>query len=86
MSEAGLPGFNAVAWYGILGPAGIPPTALATLSRTSLAVLDTKEAKDRLFASGVEVRPGTPEEFTKLIRSEMEKWAKVVKDSGAKAN
>jgi tripartite-type tricarboxylate transporter receptor subunit TctC len=86
MSEAGMPGFVAVAWYGIVGPAGIPPPIAATLTRVSLAALETKEVKDRLFASGVEVHPGDPAAFAKLIRSEMDKWAKVVKDSGAKVD
>jgi tripartite-type tricarboxylate transporter receptor subunit TctC len=86
MAEAALPGFSAVAWYGILGPAGIPQPVVATLTKASLAVLDTKEARDRLFASGVEVRPGDAAAFAKLIRSEIDKWAKVVKDSGAKAD
>lgn len=86
MSEAGLPGFVAVAWYGIAGPAGIPQPIVATLSKISLAALETKEVKDRLFASGVEVRPAEPAVFAKLISSEIDKWAKVVKDSGAKAD
>jgi tripartite-type tricarboxylate transporter receptor subunit TctC len=86
MSEAGLPGFVAVAWYGIVGPAGIPQPIVATLSKVSLAALETKEVKDRLFASGVEVRPDDAAGFAKLIRSEMDKWAKVVKASGAKVD
>ena len=86
MSEAGLPGFAAVAWYGIVGPAGIPPAVAATLTKASLQALETKEVRDRLFASGVEVRAGMPQEFAKLIKSEMEKWARVVKESGARAD
>jgi tripartite-type tricarboxylate transporter receptor subunit TctC len=86
MSEAGLPGFVAVAWYGILGPAGIPPPIVGTVSKAALSSLETREVKDRLFASGVEVHPGEAEQFARLIKSEMEKWAKVVKDSGAKAD
>jgi tripartite-type tricarboxylate transporter receptor subunit TctC len=86
MSEAGLPGFVAVAWYGIVGPAGIPPPIVSTLTKASLSTLGAKEVQDRMFASGVEVRPGSPEQFAALIKSEMEKWAKVVKASGAKAD
>jgi tripartite-type tricarboxylate transporter receptor subunit TctC len=86
MSEAGVPGFVAVAWYGIVGPAGIPQPVVATLSKASLATLAMKEVQDRLFASGVETRPGDAAAFAKLIRSEIDKWAKVVKDSGAKAD
>jgi tripartite-type tricarboxylate transporter receptor subunit TctC len=52
----------------------------------TLSALETKEVKDRLFASGVEVRPGTADQLAKLIKSEMEKWARVVKESGARAD
>jgi tripartite-type tricarboxylate transporter receptor subunit TctC len=86
MSEAALPGFAAVAWYGVVGPAGIPRPVVETLRKTTLSSLETREAKDRLFASGVEVRPAGPDEVAKLIQSEMEKWAKVVKESGAKVD
>jgi tripartite-type tricarboxylate transporter receptor subunit TctC len=86
MSEAALPGFAAAAWFGVVGPAGIPRTIVDTLSKATLSSLETKEAKDRLFASGVEVHPAGPDAFAKLIKSEMEKWAKVVKESGAKVD
>jgi tripartite-type tricarboxylate transporter receptor subunit TctC len=84
ISEAALPGYAAAAWYGLVGPAGIPRPIVATLSNASLATVAMPEVKDRLFASGVEVRPGNDEQFAKLIASEVQKWAKVVKDSGAK--
>jgi tripartite-type tricarboxylate transporter receptor subunit TctC len=86
MSEAALPGFAAAAWFGVVGPAGVPKQAVDTLARATLSSLETKEVKDRLFASGVEIRPASAESFAKLIKSEMEKWAKVVKESGAKAD
>jgi tripartite-type tricarboxylate transporter receptor subunit TctC len=86
MSEAALPGFVTVAWYGVVGPAGMPQPAVATLARVALSSLDTREVKDRLFASGVEIRPAPADEFGKLIKSEMEKWAKVVKESGARVD
>jgi tripartite-type tricarboxylate transporter receptor subunit TctC len=84
MSEAALPGFAAAAWFGVVGPAGIPKHAVDTLAKATLSSLETKEVKDRLFASGVEIRPAGADVFAKLIKSEMEKWAKVVKESGAK--
>jgi tripartite-type tricarboxylate transporter receptor subunit TctC len=86
MAEAALPGYAAAAWYGIVGPAGVPPPIVTLLNSATLAALNTQEVKNRLFASGVEVRTSTPEEFARLIESEMQKWAKVVKDSGAKAD
>jgi len=86
MAEAALPGYAAAAWFGIVGPAGIPQPIVTVLNNTALAALNTQEVKDRLFASGVEVRTSTPEEFARLIESEIQKWAKVVKDSGAKVD
>jgi tripartite-type tricarboxylate transporter receptor subunit TctC len=83
---ANLPGFAAAAWFGIVAPAGMPRSAVATLNKATLASLDAPEVKSRLFASGVEVRTSTPEEFARLIESEMQKWEKVVKASGAKVD
>ena len=60
--------------------------ALATLNKATLAALDTLEVKGRFFASGVEIRTSTPEDFARLIESEIQKWAKVVKASGAKVD
>jgi len=86
ISEAGLPGYAAVAWYGIVGPAGIPAPIAATLSKAALDSLAQQDVKNRLAASGVDTNPGTPEEFRQLIETEIPKWAAVVKASGAKAN
>jgi tripartite-type tricarboxylate transporter receptor subunit TctC len=83
---ANLPGFNAVAWYGVVGPAGLQRPIVSTLNKATLATLDTREVKDRLFGSGVEVGTSTPEEFARIIETEMVKWAKVVKASGAKVD
>ena len=86
MSEAALPGYSASAWFGLLGPAGMPPIAVTVLSNAALASLQTQEVKDRLFASGVEVRAMPPDEFARFIDSEIRKWAQVVKASGAKVD
>ena len=86
IAEAGLPGYAAVAWYGIVGPAGIPAPIVATLSKAALDVLAQPDVIKRLNASGVDVNPGGPEEFRKLIEAEIPKWAAVVKASGAKAD
>ena len=86
IAEAGLPGYAAVAWYGIVGPAGIPAPIVATLSKAALDSLAQPDVKKRLAASGVDTHPGTPDEFRKLIEAEIPKWAAVVKASGAKVD
>ena len=86
VAELELPGYEAAAWFGVVAPAGAPRPVVSTLSKAVLAVLAEKEVRDRLFASGVEVRPLGPEAFAKLIESEMTKWAQVVKASGARAD
>jgi tripartite-type tricarboxylate transporter receptor subunit TctC len=86
IAEAGLPGYAAVAWYGIVGPAGIPAPISNVLSKAALDTLAQPDVKNRLAASGVEVNTGGPEEFRKLIEAEIPKWAAVVKASGAKAD
>ena len=83
---ANLPGYAASAWFGIVGPAGMPKAAVAALSKASLASLEDAEVKKRLFNAGVEIRTSTPEEFSRYIGSEMQKWEKVVKASGARAD
>lgn len=85
LGEAALPGYAAAAWYGLVGPAGIPQPVVTTLAKAALVTLAAPEVKERLFASGVEVRPGDSREFAKLIDAEVQKWAKVVKESGARA-
>ena len=86
MSEAGLPGFVTVAWFALVGPAGMPQPAVATLAKATLSSLETKAVKDRLFASGVEIRPAPADELAKLIKSELDKWTKVIKAAGLKVD
>ena len=83
---ANLPGYEASAWWGIVGPAGMPKAAVAALSKATLAALEDPGVKTRLFNAGVEIRTSTPQEFAAYIASEMQKWAKVVKASGARAD
>ena len=86
IAEQGLPGYEAVSWFGIVGPANLPANVIATLNKATLASLEQKDVRDRLFSSGVEVRTMGPEEFAKYCASEMQKWAKVVQAAGARAD
>jgi tripartite-type tricarboxylate transporter receptor subunit TctC len=80
-----VPGYEAVVWYGIVAPKGTPPEIVETLNSAVNAVLADPKLKARLAELGGEAMPMTPAQFGKLIADETEKWANVVKFSGAKA-
>ncbi len=86
VSEAGLKGFDANNWYGLLAPAKTPRPIINRLNSEVARILNLPEIKTFLFNQGLDVAPGTPEQFAAYIKSERVKWAKVVKESGAKAN
>ena len=83
---ANLPGFAASAWFGLVGPAGVPRPVVNTLNKTTYASLEDPEVTKRFFVAGFEKLSGTPEHFGKFIEAEIVKWAKVVKDSGARVD
>jgi len=85
VDEAALPGFDANTWHGVVLPAGTPPAIIARLNREIVAILHLHDIVERLSSQGAEALGSTPEEFAAYIRSETLKWAKVVRDSGAKA-
>jgi len=85
MIEAGLPGYEAANWFGTAVPAKTPPAIVSKLSQEIARVLRLPDVGERLLSQGMEPTTSTPEEFAAYIRSEMTKWAKVVKASGAKA-
>ena len=82
IAESGLPGFESIQWYGLLAPAKTPSSILDKLNRNFVSVLTMPEVKERLFAQGYEVVGGTREQFGAFIKSEIAKWAKVVKEAG----
>ncbi len=79
-----FPGFESSSWFGVLGPAGMPKPVVARLNADIHKSLQDPAVAKRLAAVGFEITYGTPEEFTAYIQSEIKKWAKVVKASGAK--
>jgi tripartite-type tricarboxylate transporter receptor subunit TctC len=81
-----VPGYEASAFFGVSAPRNIPPDVLATLNREINAGLNDPKLKARFEELGSEPRPGTPDDFAKLIATEVAKWAPVVKASGAKPN
>jgi tripartite-type tricarboxylate transporter receptor subunit TctC len=86
VSEAGLPGFDVTSWYGIFAPAAVPKNLVTKINSDITAVLDTPDMKQRLDKLGADAAPQSPEDFAKFVRAEVEKWAKVVKESGATVN
>jgi tripartite-type tricarboxylate transporter receptor subunit TctC len=83
VAELGLPGFDATTWHGLVAPAGTPRDVIDTLNRATVQTLRDAETLRQLHDIGVEVSASTPEEFGAYIRSEIPKWAAVVKASGA---
>ncbi len=79
ISEAGLPGFEANNWYGILVPAKTPRSVIDRLNKEIIAVLNTPAVKAFLFKQGLDIAPSTPEAFAAYIRSETAQWEKVIK-------
>jgi tripartite-type tricarboxylate transporter receptor subunit TctC len=84
VAEQGLPGFETGSYQGVVGPKGIPRDVTAKLNSEFSKVLNQQEMKDRFAKQGTEVRTGTPESLGTWMSTEQAKWAKVVKESGAK--
>lgn len=85
MSEAGLPGFEIVSWFGLLAPAGTPAPIVARLNAETVKVLERSDVKAALGNQGLEVAPGTPEQFAAHIKSEIAKFTNIGKAAGIKA-
>jgi tripartite-type tricarboxylate transporter receptor subunit TctC len=84
IAESGLPGFEATSWFALLGSPGIPRDVQMRINAETLKVMAMPDVKDKLAKLGLDPNPGTPEALATLIQVETAKWAKVVKESGAK--
>ena len=86
VAEAGVPGFEAITWHGVVVPAATPAALVDRLNRDIVAALGERDLRERLESLGAEVASGTPSDFAQYIAAEIPKWSKVVKDSGARAD
>jgi tripartite-type tricarboxylate transporter receptor subunit TctC len=82
--EAGVPGYEAIGWFGTVAPAGTPPQIVERLNFEIRAALAVPEIRERALAAGTEPTTNTPQEFAALIREETRKWAEVIKTAGVK--
>jgi tripartite-type tricarboxylate transporter receptor subunit TctC len=83
IAELAIPGFEATAWHGLVAPAGTPKDVIATLHRAMMTTLNDPEVRKSLTDLGLDVAGNTPDELAAYIKSEISKWAAIVKASGA---
>ena len=85
MAEAALPGFESSQWWGLYGPAGLPPAIVARLNTELNKILRTSDIKQRFAADGAEPGSGTPNDLAVYLKNDYEKWGKVIRASGIKS-
>lgn len=83
VAGSGLPGFEALQWFGILVPAGTPKEIVARMHGEAVKVIQQPDVRDRRQRLGMQIIGGDPERFGSFMRAETAKWGKVVRDSGA---
>jgi tripartite-type tricarboxylate transporter receptor subunit TctC len=86
MIESGYPGFEAGNWIGVVVPAGTPKPVVEMLAKQMSAAVRTPEVREKFAAQGIDALGTTPEAFKRLLASDVEKWGRVVKETGAKAD
>lgn len=84
VAESGLPGFEAITWFGFLAPAGVPGDIINKLNAEAARALNAPAVKERMAGMGLFVVANKPEEFSELLKKEIPRWAKVVRESGVK--
>ena len=86
LEEAGVPGYDATIWLGLLAPPGTPREVISKLNASIAKILSTPEARKLMASAGVDVATSSPEDFATLMQSELERWGKVVRATGATVN
>ena len=85
VKESGLPGYEATLWYGLWGPRGMPARIVTLWNNEVNRIIQSDEIKKQFATIGIEPTPGTPENFARLLRLDVERWRRVVNDAGIKA-
>jgi len=85
VAESGLPGYEAVGWFGLLAPAATPGSIVLKLSADVNSVLAQAEVRAKMTALGADPGGNTPEEFARFIREDQAKWAKLMRQAGIEA-
>ena len=86
MAESGLPGYEFVIWFGMFAPAGTPKTIISRLNQEIVKSLASPDMRDKLAQTGVDAESSTPEQLGQLLRSDVAKWAKIIKAAGIPIN
>jgi tripartite-type tricarboxylate transporter receptor subunit TctC len=84
IAESGFPGFEASVWYGVVGPAGLPPAVTARLHQEVQRALASADVRDRLVSAGGDVAPGSTTMFAELLRSEQQRYEKLIREASIK--
>jgi tripartite-type tricarboxylate transporter receptor subunit TctC len=85
LSESGLTGYEALSWYGLFGPANLPPPVLGRLSADTMRVVRLPEVRDSLAGQGADPAGSTPPEFERFVVAEIRKWSELIRTAGIKA-
>jgi tripartite-type tricarboxylate transporter receptor subunit TctC len=85
VAELGFPGFEALVWFALVGPAKLPADVVAKLSRALTNALEDRSVQDAIRALGYEPAPGTPAQLAATIRDDLEKWRKVVREANIRS-
>jgi tripartite-type tricarboxylate transporter receptor subunit TctC len=82
LDESGVPGYESIAWWGVLAPAGTPRAVVTTLNTTIVKSLNAADTRERLATEGAEVAGNTPAEFDAFLKREVKKWTGVIRTAG----
>ena len=86
MSASGLPGYGSVSMVGVLAPSNTPAAIVSRLNQEMVRVLGLREVKERFLNAGIEIAVSSPAPFAAIIKSDIAKWSKVIREAGIKAD